>query len=83
MIKRDGKREMTWRWEVWLTVMVCWTFVPDSPIHNCLGGRVHCTVLLLGPGGGKGRRREGEGAREGEGEGEEEGTGSKRGSRST
>ena len=46
---------------MWLTVMVCWTFVPDSPLHNCLGGRVHCTVLLLGPGGGKGRRREGEG----------------------
>ena len=48
---------------MWLTVMVCWTLVPDSPMHNCLGGRVHCTVLLLGPGGG--RREEGEEEREG------------------
>ena len=77
MIKRDGKREMTWRWEVWLTVMVCWTLVPDSPVHNCLGGRVHCTVLLLGPGGGGGggggRGREGEGRGGGERERGKEG----------
>ena len=43
--------------------MVCWTFVPDNPIHSCLGGRVHCTMLLLAPVRGGGEREEGEGER--------------------
>ena len=41
-----------WTWEGVLTVIVCSTFLPVSPRHTCLGGRVHCTTSLPAPGVG-------------------------------